>query len=254
MSPRPALRREGHYLRKETWVRLARDLDVSLERLVIHEIRGEQRVQVRPTWLETPINDDWMSATRLAVQDGQVVVAELRIFPSEPAFTRRAPGVWSAELLDDAAPVPRGGLSAETVRKVRLTDYRRYTKKILDDLRNKYSSANAREVIDRLLGPVAAAQPLARPRRARGGGRPDTFYAKLADEYARATERGSRQPVADLAKRHNTKKPRMRDMIREARERGLLTFFAQGRPGGTLTQRGRELLKPPTPKARRPHR
>lgn len=251
MSDKPVLRRHQAWLPSATWDPLSRDLHVTADHLDRRVVRGDERAVVQSTWLETPLVGGWMSAARLVVQGGLLVVAELRIFPLEPALASRPAGMWSAELLGDAAPAPSGGLSVKTVRRVRLGDYRRYTTRILGQLQDKYRSAPAREALGRAFGPVMTTQPLARPRRERPGARPDTFYAGLARQYERATARGSRQPVVDLAKRHGVKPSQMRDMIREARERGLLSFFAHGRPGGVVTDRGREVLKQPMRRTRR---
>jgi hypothetical protein len=92
------------------------------------------------------------------------------------------------------------------------------------------------------MGLASLAQSTARPRAARAGARPDELYAAVAADYVGLIERGTRSPVAELAQRRNVKKSAMRDMIREARERGLLTYFEQGRPGGSLTDRARAIL------------
>jgi transposase-like protein len=73
----------------------------------------------------------------------------------------------------------------------------------------------------------------------------------------RLLERGHRQPVAELARRYGVKKKaQMRDMVREARERGLLPKLKKsGRPGGVLTPRalamlGQQTSTPPRRKRR----
>jgi hypothetical protein len=85
---------------------------------------------------------------------------------------------------------------------------------------------------------------LAREVRTKPGrrGRPQQFYAGVAEVYAQAWDRGSRHPTADAAKRLRVSPERARDLVREARQRGLLSPALPGRPGGELTDRARRLL------------
>jgi hypothetical protein len=53
--------------------------------------------------------DVWVAAYRLLVEEGRLIVAELRVFPAEQD---RDAGSWSGELLGDNAKAPRGGLTA----------------------------------------------------------------------------------------------------------------------------------------------
>jgi hypothetical protein len=242
MPDRTQVRRHQEWLPSTEWAPLAGALRLDDDRLDRRASGGDTYAVVNSMWLETPLGPGWMSAARLLVQRGQVVVGELRIFPNEAIGAPKRPaGQWSAELLGDAAAVPAGGLSVKVVRRMRLGDYRRLTRQILDRLRDTYRTAQAREAAG--LGPVGASSLRARPRRERPGGRPDRFYARLAAAYQRETERGNRRPVATLAKRHGVQPPRMRDMIREARERGLLDYSRQGRAGGVLTPRAQAVLK-----------
>jgi len=228
------------------WPRLARQLGVPYDQVTLN--REKTGALVERVWLEVPITEDWTSAARLAVQNGQLVVAELRIFPNEPG--RQLPGLWSAELLGARARVPPGGLTSRMLRRVRLTEHPKHTRAVLAsgvnvrragaDVHVSAATLLANPVLGRALPGLN--EPGGRPRPERRSGRPDRFYARLAADYARLIERGGRRPVVELARRHEVKPPRMRDMIREARERGLLTFFTQGRPGGALTPRARVLL------------
>lgn len=72
---------------------------------------------------------------------------------------------------------------------------------------------------------------------------PDERYAHISSVYVERLEAGSRSPVADVAKRfHAYATSQVRDAIRTARERGILTETAQGRAGGRLTAYGESLL------------
>jgi hypothetical protein len=74
-----------------------------------------------------------------------------------------------------------------------------------------------------------------RPGRA---GHPDKVYALVALRYVRALERGSARPVADVAKAMGLSRSRVRDLLHEARRRGLLTRPPRGRAGGEMTELG----------------
>jgi hypothetical protein len=228
---------------------LARYLKVSPDRLrrlkTETEWGEEEAVEVNTAWLEVAISDDWMSAARLAMQDGQVVVAEMRVFPRE-----RAPGAsplageWSAEVLGALAPSPpRGGITKDLLRRVPMGQGAQHFRELLRAYQGKAGSMGwlAQEMFERSF-PGAGAVP-ERPRPERGTGRPDWFFAQLAADYCTAIERGSRRPVAELAARRRFPVARIRSMLHEARVRGLLTRNRRGVFGGALTSRAQEILK-----------
>lgn len=72
-------------------------------------------------------------------------------------------------------------------------------------------------------------------------GRPDAWYARLAAVYAELSERSS-SPTVKLAQRYRISHSRARDLIHEARSRGMLTKTKQGQQGGYLTTKARVLL------------
>lgn len=183
--------------------------------------------------VEVPIIDTrWTSALRLALQDGHLVVAEVRVFPNEP--NRKQAGLWSYQEIGVGAKVPRGGLKTKLLRKVKLGAYAKSARQVVESLTKRlaeYLEQAPAAVVPEVYR--ALRLPAAPPARRRG--RPDKFYAHLADQYARACEHRSRRPVADLAERYGVPQPQMRDMLHEARERGLLTKGDPGRSGGELT-------------------
>jgi hypothetical protein len=81
-----------------------------------------------------------------------------------------------------------------------------------------------------------------RPRPRRSTGRDDLPYARLARDYVTAN-RGSRSPVKDLAEARGERPARIRDMVHEARERGLLSPANSGVRGGVLLPRAEALLR-----------
>jgi hypothetical protein len=71
----------------------------------------------------------------------------------------------------------------------------------------------------------------------------DLALARLAADYLAIVAGGSRRPVVDLAARHAMPDQRARRLLARARSRGILAGAGSGRPGGVLTDRGRELLE-----------
>jgi hypothetical protein len=69
--------------------------------------------------------------------------------------------------------------------------------------------------------------PTASPRAGRSRGRPDQFYAEIAEAY-RQLAQTSRRPAGDLAADHGVPVTTAHRWIKEARRRG---FLAPGRPG-----------------------
>ncbi len=77
-----------------------------------------------------------------------------------------------------------------------------------------------------------------------GRGRPDKFYAQIAQEYVNLWTTGRPHPIAEISTRRSIPKGKVRDMVREARRRGLLTpGTGRGRIGGQLTPRALAYLK-----------
>jgi hypothetical protein len=81
-----------------------------------------------------------------------------------------------------------------------------------------------------------------RPRPRRQRGKDDLFYARLAQAYLAAIERGSRAPVKDMALAYRVTNSQARDMVHEARERKLLSRGQPGIRGGVLLPRAYALL------------
>lgn len=94
-------------------------------------------------------------------------------------------------------------------------------------------------------------------RRRRPGrrGRTDSYYLVWAVAYVERLAAGSRRPVKDLTERppkvirgyvsdgEATSEATVRDIIHQARVRGLLTGSPAGRPGGELTPKATQMLK-----------
>lgn len=202
-------------------------------------VDGVGVAQVVEAWIEIPVGD-WIVAYRLVNDRGTPVVGELRLFPAEGA--RPGPGQWSGELLGPEARVPRGGITARVLRRIRVRAYLRVMTEVVRRLR-----AAAPKLAQRL-GWATPAEPAAeaRPGSRRGRkGRPPEFYAAIARDYVAAVARGSWRPVVDVATRRRLRVTTVRDMIRRARSLGLLTLNGPGLRGGALTPRADALLRRP---------
>jgi hypothetical protein len=70
------------------------------------------------------------------------------------------------------------------------------------------------------------------------------FYAGMAAAYAEAASAGHNRPIDTIAQALGRSRNTVKDVIREARARGLLTETTHGRAGGRLTARAKRLLKP----------
>ena len=190
-------------------------------------------------WLEVDFAPGWRAAYFLVPYGGQPVVAEVRIFPADE-YPGRDAGAWRAQFLGvraapgvksgefDCPPV-RQGITARLLRKVPLGAERKHAVALLKLLAPTWP--------DGARGFYAAPEGAA-SKRGQTRGRPDRFYAGLARDYVTRCSRGSRRPVADVAKRHKLAVSIVRDAIHEARARGLLSKGRQGAPGGQLTPLG----------------
>jgi hypothetical protein len=198
--------------------------------------KNSELVWTEQRWLEVDVGSAWTAAARLAVQNGRVVISELRVFPRDRPGS--VPGLWSGEILGPMATVPAGGLTSTLLRKVPIPGYASFAAARIAHWRQ--AGGLPAESADLALPGVA---PFGRKESTRRrAGKPDRFYAEVAAEYVRLLTKRSRRPVADLAKRRGLKPAQARDAIRTARERQLLSWGHWGKPDGYLTQRAEQLL------------
>lgn len=71
----------------------------------------------------------------------------------------------------------------------------------------------------------------------------DETYAQLAEHYVALAGRGVRKPVAVLSSASGLTESQVRERLREARKRELLTSAGQGRVGGKLTSKAQKILR-----------
>jgi hypothetical protein len=191
---------------------------------------------------------EWTVESQLAVQDGRVVIAEVRVSPArwqtDPAQSGEQAGL--------AAYVPPGGLTSRLLRQVPVGAYVDLWGATLHPREPEEAAvaADVRRLLawhDPALGNSRwRSRPPARPPGAkRPGRRPlaDDVLVEAAAAYIAARKGGSRRPVPDAARALNMTEARMRDLVYRARRRRLLSEARQGRGGGDLTPEGRKLLR-----------
>jgi hypothetical protein len=173
------------------------------------------------------------------------VVAEVRLFPEDPTASR-GPGQWSGQ----ASAVPSEGIPGRALRDLRLT---LALERFSGFLRQIERDPNlAKQLLSAHGIPLGARPAKRRPGRA---GREDAYYLIFAVAYIERLAEGSRRPIQDLAERPPkaikgyvsdglvASPATVRDIIHQARVRGLLTGSPPGRPGGELTPKAKDMLK-----------
>jgi hypothetical protein len=205
-------------------------------------------------WVEVPIDRRWVAFYRVVVKQGEPIVAEVRVLPSEPG---QDPGRWSgsADAVDAAVP-------ARALRALRLSDPGELFPKIVANLSRRHGDAATARILGRHgLEPDQQIHPR-RPGRA---GRTDEYYVRWAAAYIERVAAGSRHPIKDLAadppvqiegvtRRVRIIDATVRDILLHARQRRLLTNPSQGKAGGTLTAKAIKILdgmSEPSPRAPR---
>ena len=175
------------------------------------------RVRVRH-----PLRGRWDCFVHLVPPDRAV---GFEVWPAvvEPASDRTARR-WSAD---------QGAVTARLLREFPLGEIQRAAVRAL---RVRLDSSARHHTIRRYDGLIEA---LASERRGRKSA--NLVYAQVAASYVDAL--GSRSPIADVAEQLHRSTSRVRDLVSEARRRGLLSESpGRGRPGGELTALGRQVL------------
>jgi hypothetical protein len=184
---------------------------------------------VHNLWLEVPLDDDWMAASRLAIVRGRPVVSELRIFPIEATVTKRPKGEWIGSLRGVEAVVPARGLTTKTLGRVRVHQHLQGLPALLDRYKKQGMTPEHVARWFKLAPPTP-------PTSGRGRkGLPDLFLARIARDYAAAVAAESPHPLQDVAKRARKPIVVVRGWVYKARQRGFLIGGAWGKPAGALS-------------------
>jgi hypothetical protein len=196
-------------------------------------------VNTHETWVSIPLTAEWCAFYRLVPQNGQPIVAEVRVFPLEK-IKSVLPGEWSAQVLGGRATVPDGGITATLLRKLRVgSDF------LCDREALKQFHEHTRgELHDFIFDKRGFDVPSDENQKSRAGRKPfpDIFYARIARHYAQAWESRSAKPIVHIARRLRMSEKKVRSLVHEARQRKLLTPAMHGRPGGQLTPKAHVIL------------
>jgi hypothetical protein len=185
--------------------------------------------------LEIP-DEDWTVAYLLAVQAGGLVVAEVRVFPTEPVVDAD-PGEWSRE----TSRVPEGGLTGRRLRQVGVTEHRDHMEEILTAIREAMGDEafttymGERGLSDQQRASLTGASKLSSDRATR--------LAQIAGLYVAAVNNGEASPVAMVAEQLGMARSSIRDQLHDARVMGLLEGSSVGVARGSLTAKATELLE-----------
>ena len=242
--------------------------DAAPDRKKRKRVRG-YLVRCEHLWVTESLDDDWEVAYRIVADgEGEPTLGELRVYPAEPPGrledldaqepTRHGhgklvtlTGQWATEFVGFRAQVPRGGLRAQTLRKITA---RTILKALDNSLRlARQSLAGRGTANDGVMGWLyarmerLASAPPRRTAREAGPGRPpqpDLHYAQLAQQYVTELGKKNRKPVETLAAKRGEGYSRVLSALHRARKRGLLTKPGQrGLAWGELTQTAEDLLK-----------
>jgi hypothetical protein len=213
--------------------------------------RGESRVRIRSdpndgfVMLDTPLDDDWLASYRFEPSEqGGVVLAEIRVVPRQATATdaRKVTKYLAPPPRAERPKPPQSDLTVRGLRRLRPGDARDVVEQELLAM----AAQRGEDFVAEWHGFERAA--LEAPRRPGRRGHDDRFLAHVASVYAVAIAAGSRRPIADAAERlreagQHYSRPRIRDLVFQARERGLLSAAAApGRAGGELTDAAKEIL------------
>jgi hypothetical protein len=136
----------------------------------------------------------------------------------------------------------RGGITTEDLRRVQFGNLQReITRRIREQDPTSWNPGDPSAYAQ--LPPSDWIKALKRAPRPGRGGRGDLFYASCAREYVELLTEP--KPVQALAARRHLSESQIRNILHQARERGLLTKLGRGRAGGELTDKAKELLNGP---------
>jgi hypothetical protein len=165
-------------------------------------------------------------AVHLSVKTGELIGLEV----GDPALFRHG----------DGEPQP---ISARLLRRIPFGELERSARESLKwELATRFHSENAGVRASLGDGGQQLRESLRVDPHPGKRGRQDVIYASLAAEYVERLA-SSEHPVKDIASDWDYSESRVRNMLSEARRRGLLTRPASGLAGGQLTSRAKELLR-----------
>ena len=200
-------------------------------------------------WVTLPFAEGWVAAQRLDVQQGVLVVTELRVFPREQL--RPNGGEWSQAV----ASVPRGGITAAMLRTVSIGG--RATAPVVTDWIEAILSSRPdregvaidhppahRRLAQRVRQELSVRSEPLPPKRSDRGRKPTrtrSFYDGIAKDYRRLHRTGP-DVAKRLADERGANRNTVRTWIHIARTtHQLLPRTTQGKLPGELLQQDRPL-------------
>jgi hypothetical protein len=168
----------------------------------------------------------WAADYQFAPQGGYPVLTEVRVYSKKDA-------------------VAAGGVTGRLLRDLRVTDAENFARKEI----RRVLEPRKKDVGTLRVPPPWVAQragygadAVREPRRPGRRGHGDRYYAEIAADYAEEAE-GNPHAVKAVAERRGVEPRYIRDVLSQARDRGLLTRPPKGRAGGRPTEQAYALLR-----------
>ncbi len=223
-------------------------------------LKAVTRNKVNNLWLETDLAPEWRAAYRLVVQNGVLVIGEVRVLPRHGSDGHEWTAAEKKKGLLAVAPV--GGVRATMLRRVRIPAageylrqmgqeikrWRRFRERIaeFDAIGGILDIIDGSTVIDPSPVDTAVHQPDTEPTRPRRGrkGKGEAFYARVARTYVAEVKKGkTRGILAMIVRQHRLGNiGQARAAVYRAREMGLLGGRKPGRAYGVLTAKAKAIL------------
>jgi hypothetical protein len=217
-----------------------------IERLEQGEPAWERRAWVRKLgaswWVKLPLevdgarDPDWDAYYRFVPQDGNPVLAEVRLLPRPRKQADDRALLKSLRSVEGSARA-RGEPTAKALRSISATKAHYYLRVHagMEKPTAEVFAAFARSVLEQDH----------RPDR-KGAGHPPEWWAAWAQMYVDAA-RERRDAIAAIRERlPQYTREYVRDQVFNAREKGYLQTVGQGRVGGALTEKARRVLREST--------
>jgi len=189
-------------------------------------------------WLVLP-DEEWTTAYRLIIRNGEFEVAEVRIYPTDPPdFPFASNGEW----LVDRDTVPEGGVTSELLRQPHLSQVRDHIADVLTAMRDEFGDERYQALLGERDLPGDIITRL-RSRRRGDLSKAERQQLEAAIRYDRHIKNGTPKPRDAVRKEMHLSSSRVRDLLTECRRKGFLTPTTPGRAGGRLTERALDRIK-----------
>ena len=183
-------------------------------------------------YVETELEEGWWVYAVYLLVDGEPTLAELRVFPEDGRDEDEEAhdfGEWSQSLSGLASTT--APLTSRLLRDLSLIALKNAAKPGLEQM--NLGEGRFKTIADSFV--TSESKPGRK-------GRSDDHYLPIAIRYADLIAQGDRSPVETLASQLKLRPAQARDLIHEARVRGLLTKGQRGRAGGVLTEKALEIV------------